>query len=109
MSLRRGREAIEEVIAWLRQTSPGRVETLGAASYDVLNLFGVVLLGALWLRMAVVANAQLAAGEGNPVFLHRKLVLARYWFEREMPAVETLVRRAQSGADGLMALAAEDF
>ena len=83
--------------------------SLGAASYDVLDLFGVVLVGALWLRMAVVAEAQLAAGEGEPTLLRRTLVLARYWFEREMPAVDTLVRRAQSGADGLMALAADAF
>lgn len=109
LSLRRGAEAIEDVVAWLRQTAPGRGETLGSASYDVLNLFGLVLLAALWLRMAVVAEAQLAAGEGDPTFLRRKLVLARYWFEREMPAVDALVRRAQSGADGLMALAAEAF
>ncbi|HEX7947707.1 MAG TPA: acyl-CoA dehydrogenase C-terminal domain-containing protein [Phenylobacterium sp.] len=108
-ALRRGVEAIEDLVAWLRQTAPGRGEALGAASYDVLNLFGVVLVGALWLRMAVVAEAQLAAGAGDAVFLKRKLVLARYWFEREMPAVDTFVRRAQSGADGLMALAAEAF
>jgi len=108
-ALRRGAEAIEDVVAWLRQTSPQSVETLGAASYDVLNLFGVVLVGALWLRMAVVAEAQLAAGGGDLTLLRRKLVLARYWFEREMPAVEALVRRAQSGADGLMALAADAF
>ncbi len=108
-ALRRGRAAIEDLIAWVRQTAPDRGETLGAASYDVLNLFGVVLLGVLWLRMAVTAEAQLAAGEGDPVFLQRKQVLARYWFEREMPAVETFVRRARSGADGLMALAADAF
>ncbi|HEX7945280.1 MAG TPA: acyl-CoA dehydrogenase C-terminal domain-containing protein [Phenylobacterium sp.] len=108
-TLRRGAEAIEDVVAWLKQTAPERGETLGAASYDVLNLFGVVLVGAMWLRMAVVAETQAAAGEGDPAFLQRKLVLARYWFEREMPAVETLLRRAQSGAEGLMALAAEAF
>ena len=108
-SLRRGGEAIEDAIGWLRRTAPERGETLGAASYDVLNLFGVVLIGAMWLRMAVVAEKQLAAGEGDPAFLRRKLVLARYWFEREMPAVEALLRRSQSGADGLMALAAEAF
>ena len=108
-TLRRAAEAIEDVVAWLRQTAPTRGETLGAASYDVLNLFGVVLVGALWLRMAVVAEAQLAAGEGDPNFLRRKLVLTRCWFEREMPAVDTFVRRAQSGADGLMALPAEAF
>ena len=75
----------------------------------MLNLFSVVLLGVLWLRMAATAGDQLAKGEGEPVFLQRKLVLARYWFEREMPAVETLVRRAQSGAGGLMALASDAF
>ncbi|WP_332769311.1 acyl-CoA dehydrogenase C-terminal domain-containing protein [Phenylobacterium sp.] len=108
-SLLRGVEAIEDVVTWLRQTAPERGETLGAASYDVLNLFGVVLVGAFWLRMAVVAETQLAAGEGDPIFMRRKLVLARYWFEREMPAVDTFVRRAQSGADGLMVLAADAF
>jgi alkylation response protein AidB-like acyl-CoA dehydrogenase len=108
-TLRSGRAAIEDVMAWLRTRAPEQAETLGAASYDVLNLFGVVLLGMLWLRIAAAAEAQLAAGQGDPVFLRRKLVLARYWFEREMPAVESLVRRAKAGADGLMALAADAF
>ncbi|HEX7759644.1 MAG TPA: acyl-CoA dehydrogenase C-terminal domain-containing protein [Caulobacteraceae bacterium] len=108
-TLRRGRAAIEEVTNWMRTRAPERGETLGAASYDVLNLFGVVLLGVLWLRMAATAQDQLAKGEGDPVFLQRKLVLARYWFEREMPAVETLVHRIRSGPDGLMALAADAF
>ncbi|HEX7943823.1 MAG TPA: acyl-CoA dehydrogenase C-terminal domain-containing protein, partial [Phenylobacterium sp.] len=107
--LRRGRAAIEAVIDWMRARAPEQGETLGAASYDVLNLFGVVLLGVLWLRMAATAQDQLAKGEGDPVFLQRKLVLARYWFEREMPAIETFARRARSGADGLMALAADAF
>ncbi|HEX7886824.1 MAG TPA: acyl-CoA dehydrogenase C-terminal domain-containing protein [Phenylobacterium sp.] len=107
--LRRGGGAIQDMIGWLRQTAPERAETLGAASYDVLKIFGIVLVGAMWLRMAAVAEARLAAGEGDPAFLRRKLVLARYWFEREMPAVEMFVRRGKSGADGLMALAADAF
>src|SRR5207247_1691383 len=106
-ALRRARAAIEAVVAWMRVSGAERGETLGAASYDVLNLFGVVLLGVRWLRMAATAEDQLAKGEGDPIFLRRKLVLARYWFEREMPAVETFVQRARSGADGLMALAAD--
>ena len=93
----------------MRASGAERGETLGAASYDVLNLFGVVLLGVLWLRMAAIAQDQLTKSEGDPVFLQRKLVLARYWFDREMPAVETFVQRARLGADGLMALAADAF
>jgi hypothetical protein len=107
--LQRGGEAIEDVVAWLQHAAAQRGGSLGAASYDVLNLFGAVLLGAMWLRIAAVADAKLAAGEGDPVFLRRKLALARYWFEREMPAIEVFVQRAQAGPEGLMALAAEAF
>ena len=60
-------------------------------------------------RMAKVAQAQLAGGTGNPDFYKRKLTLAKYWMEREMPASAALVERIRAGADTLMELDQEQF
>jgi hypothetical protein len=45
----------------------------------------------------------------NSPFLERKLTLARYWFERELPVVPALAQRVKTGAACLMNLPAEQF
>ncbi|MBA4211389.1 MAG: acyl-CoA dehydrogenase, partial [Parvibaculum sp.] len=68
------------------------------------NIFGTVALGWMWAQMAKVSLAKLKAGEGNPEFYKRKLTLARYWMEREMPLTSGWLERAKMGADGFMEL-----
>ncbi|MEW6768050.1 MAG: acyl-CoA dehydrogenase C-terminal domain-containing protein [Pseudomonadota bacterium] len=78
---------------------------VAAASYDIMNIFGAVVIGLMWARMAHVANSKLKLSEGDPEFLNRKLVLARYWMQRELPMTHGLFERATLGADGMMDLA----
>ena len=81
---------------------------IGGASYDFLEMVGIVAVGLMWLRTAQVADAMVSQGD-NSSFLHRKMVLARYWFERELPAVQALGVRVEKGATSLMDLPAELF
>jgi hypothetical protein len=93
--------------AWL--TKDGRDPyDIGGASYDFLEMVGIVAVGLMWLRTAQVADAMVSQGDNSP-FLRRKLVLARYWFERELPAVQALGARVEKGATSLMDLSAELF
>jgi hypothetical protein len=93
--------------AWL--TKDGRDPyDVGGASYDFLEMVGIVAVGLMWLRAAQVANAMVSQGDNSP-FLHRKLVLARYWFERELPAVQALGVRVEKGATSIMELPAGLF
>ena len=80
-----------------------------AASYDMLNIFGTVAVGWMWAQMAKVSLAKIKSGEGNQDFYKRKLTLARYWMEREMPMTAGWLDRAKMGAEGYMELDAAAF
>jgi hypothetical protein len=75
----------------------------------MLNIFGVVTLGWMWAQMAKLAQEKLEAGEGNAEFYKRKLVLAKYWLEREVPNTAAYLERLQMGADTLMELDEDAF
>jgi hypothetical protein len=80
-----------------------------AGSTDFLHLFGHVALGLMWARMAVAARAALAAGTSDPGFYETKLATGRYYMARQLPATVLHLTRITSGADPVMALAAEAF
>jgi alkylation response protein AidB-like acyl-CoA dehydrogenase len=107
--LKQGHQRLGEAAGWLMQNAPKNYDHAGAASYDVMTMFGIVSLGWMWAQMAKIAQAKLAAGEGDPEFYKRKLVLAKYWMEREMPLTASLLERVKVGADTLMELDAASF
>ncbi|PZO64779.1 MAG: acyl-CoA dehydrogenase [Paracoccus denitrificans] len=80
-----------------------------AGSYDFMHLFGHVAFGLVWSRMAVAAQAALAAGEGDAQFLNDKLITGRYYMARQLPMTATHLARIRSGAEPVMALAADRF
>lgn len=91
---------------WLGDKSQRTAYEPGAGSYDLLTMMGLLCCAFMWLRMA---QAALQSDSCSADFTKRKLQLARYWFERELPMVEALARRATLPADNLMALDAEAF
>ena len=95
--------------SWLMENGMKNPNNAGAASYDVLTLFGILSVGLMWGRMAKVAQGKIAAGDGNADFYKRKLTLAKYWMEREMPMTASLLARLQAGADTIMELDAANF
>jgi alkylation response protein AidB-like acyl-CoA dehydrogenase len=80
-----------------------------SGSYDFMHLFGHVCLGYMWARQARAARAALAAGTGDTQFYETKLATGRYYMARQLPATTMHLARIQSGADPVMALAAEAF
>ena len=79
-----------------------------AGSSDFLHLMGHVCLGLMWTRMARAALTALDGG-GDKGFLDAKLVTGRYYMARQLPACGLHLARIESGADPVMALAAEAF
>jgi hypothetical protein len=59
--------------------------------------------------MASAAHAALDAGGGDTAFLNAKLATGRYYMTRQLPACGMHLARIESGADPVMALAAEAF
>ncbi|MGV8987683.1 MAG: acyl-CoA dehydrogenase C-terminal domain-containing protein [Cypionkella sp.] len=82
-----------------------------AGSTDFLHLAGHVCLGLMWVRMAHAALVGLDAGpaSGDNAFLQAKLVTARHYLTRHLPACALHLTRIESGGETVMALAPEDF
>ena len=79
-----------------------------AGSYDFMTMMGHVCLGLMWAKMAKAAFAGLDAG-GDADFLNAKLATGRYYMARQLPATALHLARIETGADPVMALAAEAF
>jgi 3-(methylsulfanyl)propanoyl-CoA dehydrogenase len=80
-----------------------------AGSTDFMHLFGHVSLGLMWARMAKVAAAALANGASDKEFYETKLATGRYYMARRLPATKMHLARIETGADTVMALAADSF
>jgi len=76
---------------------------------DFMHLFGHVCLGLMWARIAKAARAALQSGADNATFHETKLATGRYYMARQLPATALHLRRIESGADPVMALAADAF
>ena len=72
-------------------------------------MFGIVVVGYLWVRQVAAAKSKLTSGDGNKAFYEAKLVSARFWMERLMPDTASLYERVKAGAVGLMKLDAASF
>ncbi|MBV4468300.1 acyl-CoA dehydrogenase C-terminal domain-containing protein [Pseudomonas siliginis] len=84
-------------------------DEVGAASVDYLMYSGYIILGYLWLRMALVAQAQLEAGEGEADFLKGKLATCEFYFKRLLPRTAAHQVAIEAGSDCLMNLPAQAF
>ncbi|CAI8704383.1 3-methylmercaptopropionyl-CoA dehydrogenase [Pseudomonas sp. IT-P2] len=84
-------------------------DEVGAASVDYLMYSGYIVLGYLWLRMALVAQAQLEAGEGDGDFCQGKLATCEFYFKRLLPRTAAHRSAIEAGSDCLMKLPAQLF
>jgi alkylation response protein AidB-like acyl-CoA dehydrogenase len=80
-----------------------------AGSYDFMHMMGHVCLGLMWTRMAKAAYLALDAGAGDRDFYQAKIATGRFYMARQLPACAMHLARIESGADPVMALAAEAF
>mgnify|MGYP000165067319 CR=1 FL=1 len=68
-----------------------------SGSYDFMHLFGHVVLGYAWSRMAIAAKAALAGEPSNPDFYENKIRTGRYYMSRLLPETGLRLARIQSG------------
>lgn len=80
-----------------------------SGSYDFMHMMGHVCLGLMWARMAKAAYAGLDAGASDRDFLEAKIATGRYYMARQLPATAMHRARIETGAEPVMALAAEAF
>ena len=102
--LERALEDARAAADWLVSHAGDDPDHVGAASYAMLQLVGVVAVGWMWARMATIA----AADPADP-FMAAKLVTARHYAEQALPQTAGLRARVEAGAANLMALPGEAF
>jgi len=107
--LKKGLNDLQAASMWFMQNAMAKPDNAGAGSTDYMHLSGLVVLGYMWAKIAKAAQAALANGDPRGDFMQNKLITARFFMEKIMP--ETVLRktRIESGADSMMALAAEAF
>jgi hypothetical protein len=108
-ALKKGLNDLQASTMWFMQNAMAKPDNAGAGSTDYMHLFGIVMLGYMWAKMAKSSQELLAAGDERSDFLNNKLVTARFYMDKIMP--ETVLRktRIEAGADTLMELDAEAF
>jgi alkylation response protein AidB-like acyl-CoA dehydrogenase len=100
-------QLLKEATAAVIEQSKTDANAIGAAANDYLHLFGYTAMAYMWARMAKVAEANKDGGEAD--FYQSKLKLARFFFQRELPKVQSFVNSIQAGSETLMALDADLF
>ena len=109
-ALKKGLNDLQASTMWFMQNAMAKPDNAGAGSYDYMHLFGVVVIGYMWAKMAKVAEAELAAGNSSrDDYLKNKLITARFYMDKVMPETALRKTRIETGADTMMELAAEAF
>ncbi|CAN7195037.1 acyl-CoA dehydrogenase C-terminal domain-containing protein [Rhizobium sp. LjRoot30] len=107
--LKKGLNDLQASTMWFMQNAMAKPDNAGAGSTDYMHLFGLVVLGYMWTKMAKAAEEGLAAGEERADFYRNKLLTGRFFMERILPETALRKTRIEAGADSMMALAAEAF
>jgi alkylation response protein AidB-like acyl-CoA dehydrogenase len=108
--LKKGLNDLQASTMWFMQNAMAKPDNAGAGSTDYMHLFGLVVIGYMWAKIAKAAEAGLAGGAGEREdFLKNKLVTATFFMERLMPETALRKTRIEAGADTMMELAAEAF
>jgi acyl-CoA dehydrogenase len=104
--MRRSVRELEQATALLLQRLRHQPNEAIAASTDFMNLFGLVALGYMWLRIVKAASERLATGDSSPE-LAAKPLIGRFFVEHMLPETSSLLARIQAGGATVMAVPAE--
>jgi len=107
--LRAAREAFEQVVDFVAGNTKASPNAVFAGSVPYLMLAGNVVSGWQMARALVVAEDQLAKGEGDAAFLKAKVATAHFYAEHLLNKVPGLRDSIVEGADSVNALALDSF
>ncbi|MBW8300752.1 MAG: acyl-CoA dehydrogenase C-terminal domain-containing protein [Hydrogenophaga sp.] len=108
-SLKKGLNDLQASTMWFMQNAMAKPDNAGAGSTDYMHMFGLVVLGYMWAKMAKAANESLASGTGDADYFKNKLLTGRFFMEKIMPETALRKIRIEAGADSVMEMAAEAF
>jgi len=106
--LKAGREAFEQVVAFIATQSRSNPNAAFAGSVPYLMLAGNLMAGWQMARALMVAEDRLAAGE-DAAFMVAKIATARFYGEHLLTRIPGLRDAIVEGADSVTALALDAF
>jgi acyl-CoA dehydrogenase len=106
LPMRRSLWELEQATVFLTQQLRREPNEAVAVSTDFMNLFGLVALGYMWLRIVKVASERIAAGDSSPE-LATKPLIGRFFVEHLLPETSSLFARILAGGSAIMAVPAE--
>jgi alkylation response protein AidB-like acyl-CoA dehydrogenase len=107
--LKAASKALQQAGMFFMQNGMKNPNAALAGSYDFMHMMGHVCLGLMWTRMAKAAYVALDVGAQDRDFYEAKIATGRFYMARQLPACAMHLMRIESGADPVMALAAEAF
>jgi alkylation response protein AidB-like acyl-CoA dehydrogenase len=90
-------EHLQVATGHIMEVAMSNYDEVGAASVEYVRLFGLVALGYMWAKMAVVS-----APKTEP-FYQAKLGTAKFFMQRILPQTGALLAAIQSGSETMMA------
>jgi alkylation response protein AidB-like acyl-CoA dehydrogenase len=108
-AIKKGLNDLQAATMWFMGNAMAKPDNAGAGATDYLHLFGLVVLGFMWGKCVKAVYEKLDAGDSRTDFLNNKLVTATFYRDRLMPETALRKARIETGADSVMALAAEAF
>jgi alkylation response protein AidB-like acyl-CoA dehydrogenase len=105
-ALGRLREASARLRGW---SEAGDAVRMAGAASDYLRLFGLVAIGALWLRMARVACEALERETEDAAYLQGKIKAGDFYCAYLLPETVQLAQRIEHGGAALAAIREEEF
>lgn len=99
--------ALQLATAYIAEKGMSDPEEAGAAATDYLRLFGLVALGFMWVRMAVLAADKMGGEEAE--FYQAKIGTARFFMQRILPQAGALLFTIKAGKASMMDMAEAAF
>ncbi len=106
--LKEAKDTLTQGTMWLMQNGMTNPDNAGAGSVDYMHMLGLASLSYMWAKMALVAQAAIDNGS-NDEFYSNKLITGRFFLKRMLPQIHAHLAKMKSGAEPVMALAAEAF
>jgi 3-(methylthio)propanoyl-CoA dehydrogenase len=107
--LKVGREAFEQVVDFVAGSTKASPNAVFAGSVPYLMLAGKLAAGWQLARALMVAEDQLAKGEGDASFLRAKIATAHFYADHLLSTLPGMRDAIVDGADSVTALALESF